>query len=83
MAMGNPPGFVRVIADAETQEILGATIIGPYAPILIQEVINLMYSNVRSFIPMFKAMHIHPALPEVVQRAFGRLAPIGGHKHKH
>ena len=83
MAMGSPPGFVRVIADAETQEILGATIIGLYAPILIQEVINLMYSNVRSFIPMFKAMHIHPALPEVVQRAFGRLSPIGGHEHKH
>ena len=55
--------------------ILGAHIIGQFAPILIQEIINVMNSADGSYIPIFQAMHIHPALPEVVVRAFGSLAP--------
>ncbi|MCK5238449.1 MAG: dihydrolipoyl dehydrogenase [Candidatus Thorarchaeota archaeon] len=83
-AMGNPPGFLRVIADANDRKILGATIIGPHAPVLIQEIINLMYTPDRTYLPMFDAIHIHPALSELVQRAFGRLAPIdGGRGHHH
>ncbi len=83
-AMGNPDGFVRVICDAEERTILGASIIGPHAPILIQEITNLMNTSERTYIPMFDSIHIHPALPEVVQRAFGSLAPIdGGHDHHH
>jgi len=81
-AMGNPPSKIRVIIDAESRRILGASIIGPYSPILIQEIVNLMYTPDQSFYPMFQAMHIHPALPEVVQRAFGRMAPIN-HHHEH
>ncbi|TFG31176.1 dihydrolipoyl dehydrogenase [Candidatus Thorarchaeota archaeon] len=83
-AMGNPASKVRVIIDAESKRILGASIVGPYAPILIQEIVNLMYTREGTFYPMLQAMHIHPALPEVVQRAFGRMAPIGGeHEHHH
>ena len=83
-AMGDPASLVRVIVDGDSKRILGATIIGPYAPILIQEIINLMYTPDGTYQPMFDAMHIHPALPEVVQRAFGRLTPLnGGHVHHH
>jgi dihydrolipoamide dehydrogenase len=83
-AMGNPDGFVRVICDGEERTILGASIIGPHAPILIQEITNLMNTSERTYIPMFDSIHIHPALPEVVQRAFGNLAPIDeGHSHHH
>ncbi|MFW9793312.1 MAG: dihydrolipoyl dehydrogenase [Candidatus Thorarchaeota archaeon] len=83
-AMGDPASLIRVIVDADSRRILGASIIGPYAPILIQEIINLMYTPDGTYQPMFQAMHIHPALPEVVQRTFGRLAPIdGGHIHHH
>ncbi|MFW9919749.1 MAG: dihydrolipoyl dehydrogenase [Candidatus Thorarchaeota archaeon] len=81
-AMGYPSGFLRVIADANDRTILGATIVGPEAPTLIQEIINLMYTDDRTFSPMFNAIHIHPALPELVQRAFGRLAPLNiEHQH--
>jgi mycothione reductase len=83
MAMGNPPSLVRVIADAETTEIVGATIIGPYAPILIHEIINLMYTRDRSYYPIIDSMHIHPSLPEVVQRVVGRMRPINGEHHHH
>jgi len=82
-AMGNPPSKVRVIVDAESKRILGASIVGPYSPILIQEIVNLMYTRDGTYYPMFQAMHIHPALPEVIQRAFGRMAPVGTHHEHH
>ena len=89
LAMVDPVGFVRVIADVQTRQILGATVIGLYAPILVQEIANLMHTQDRSYVPVLQAMHIHPALPEVVQRAVGSLAPYGwepqeqGHEHHH
>jgi dihydrolipoamide dehydrogenase len=74
-AMGFPEGFVKVIAEAETGKILGGHIIGPEASILIQEIINAMVSETGSFAPIVQAMHIHPALSEVVQNAIGNLRP--------
>jgi dihydrolipoamide dehydrogenase len=54
-------------------KILGAHVIGPYASILIQEIINLMYTPEQTATPMTNAMHIHPSLSEVVDRAFQSL----------
>ncbi len=74
--------FVKVILERESLRILGAHIIGPYASVLIQEVINLMYTPDQSAKPMFDAMHIHPALSEVVQRAFDSLMTPGQYEHR-
>jgi dihydrolipoamide dehydrogenase len=74
-AMGEPEGFVKVIVERETGKILGGHIIGAEASILIQEIINAMVSESGSFVPIVRAMHIHPAMPEVVQNAFGNLRP--------
>lgn len=65
--------FVKVIVEKGTYRILGAHIIGPYASILIQEIVNLMYAGQQNIIPIYRGMHIHPALSEVVQRAFSNL----------
>ena len=64
--------FVKVIVDKDTYDILGASIVGPEASVLIQEVINLMYTKEQGSV-MYKALHIHPAMNEVVQRAFYNL----------
>ncbi len=72
MAMGIKDYFVKIILNKQGK-ILGAHIIGPQASILIQEIINLMYTSDRSMNPIRNGMHIHPALSEVVERAFGRL----------
>jgi mycothione reductase len=69
-AMAEEDGYVKVIITQEEYKILGAHIVGPYAPILIQEVINVMSAGDGTVYPLIDAMHIHPALPEVVQRAF-------------
>ena len=74
-AMGEPEGFVKVIVERETGKILGGHIIGAEASILVQEIINAMVTESRSFAPIVRAMHIHPAMPEVVQNAFGNLRP--------
>ncbi|MGQ4914565.1 MAG: dihydrolipoyl dehydrogenase [Candidatus Asgardarchaeia archaeon] len=74
--------FVKVIVERDTLRILGAHIIGPHASILIQEIINLMYTRDQSALPIFQGMHIHPALSEVVERAFFNLHEPGAH-HEH
>ncbi|HUT16737.1 MAG TPA: FAD-dependent oxidoreductase, partial [Acidobacteriota bacterium] len=74
-AMGEPEGFVKVIVERDTGKILGGHIIGAEASILIQEIVNAMVTENRSFAPIVRAMHIHPAMPEVVQNAFGNLRP--------
>ena len=72
-ALGFPEGFVKVIVEQETGKILGAHIIGPEASVLIQEIVNAMVFGKGDFSPIARGMHIHPALNEVVQNAFGSL----------
>jgi mycothione reductase len=74
--------FVKVIVNGENLEILGAHIIGPQASVLIQEIINVMYAPTRSAEIIDNAIHIHPALNEVVQRAFSAMMPVE-HYHEH
>ena len=74
-AMGFPEGFVKVIVEGETGKILGCHIIGPEAAILIQEIVGAMVSEEGNYASIAQGMHIHPALSEVVQNAFGNLRP--------
>ena len=74
-AMGQPEGFVKVIVEKKAGKILGGHIIGPYASRLIQEIVNAMTTDDKSYTPIVRPMHIHPALSEVVQQAFGNLHP--------
>ncbi len=72
-AMGKPEGFVKVILDRKTGKLLGGHIIGPFASALIQEIVNAMAVGDKTFVPIMRSMHIHPAMPEVVQNAFANL----------
>jgi dihydrolipoamide dehydrogenase len=74
--------FVKVILDREELRILGAHIVGPMASVLIQEIVNLMYTLERRVHPLLQAMHIHPALPEVVQRACNNLMTREQYHHE-
>jgi len=65
-------GFVKVLVHRETREILGCHIIGSDASILIQEVANAMRRRLTTD-AITQAIYVHPALPEVVQRAFSAL----------
>ena len=65
-------GFVKVLADPKTRRILGCHIMGTNASILIHEVIVAMKHKL-GVDGILNAVHIHPALPEVVQRAFANI----------
>ena len=65
-------GFVKVLADRESGEILGCHIIGTDASILIQEATNAMRMRLNKD-AIGGAIYVHPALPEVVQRAFSSI----------
>ncbi len=65
-------GFVKVLVNPKTKEILGCHIIGTDASILIHEVIVAMKAKLGAK-GIIDAVHIHPALSEVVQRAFTQL----------
>lgn len=71
-AMKEDESFAKIIIEKESWKILGFHIIGPYAPILIQEVINAMAVG-GTVMPLINGMHIHPALPEVVQTTLENL----------
>lgn len=64
MVMGELDGFVKMIADTETGEILGASVVGPEAVELIHEVAVAMHfrSTVSEFI---KIPFYHPTLSEI------------------
>ncbi|MEX2159716.1 MAG: mycothione reductase [Dehalococcoidia bacterium] len=63
-------GFVKVLVDPESEEILGCHILGTDASTLIQEVANAMRIRATAR-AITQSIYVHPALPEVVQRAFG------------
>ncbi|MCG1002926.1 MULTISPECIES: dihydrolipoyl dehydrogenase [Halobacterium] len=75
-------GFVKVLVDLDG-EILGCHIIGPEASTLIQEVVTAMKAGSGTVRDIRESVHVHPALPEVVQRAFSGQFSRGGHEHHH
>jgi mycothione reductase len=76
-AMLDTDSFVKVIVEKKTWRLLGCHIIGPYAPILIQEAVNAMASE-GTVVPIIRGIHIHPSLSEVMQSAMGHLREPGG-----
>jgi mycothione reductase len=73
--------FVKVIVEKDSRSILGAHIIGSYASILIHEIIPLMFTSGQSAAPIIQGIHIHPALSEVVERAFRSLMEPADYHH--
>ncbi len=65
MIMGAIRGFVKLIADPKSGEILGAQIVGPHASDLIHEFVVAMHyrSTVQDFMNI---PHYHPTLAEIV-----------------
>jgi dihydrolipoamide dehydrogenase len=94
-AMGDDgKSFVKVIIDAKNRKILGAHAIGPHATAMVQPLVYLMNAGDGDYLPLVKAQTIHPAMEEIMVRAFGNLRPgkgqekyfgghHGGHQHSH
>jgi dihydrolipoamide dehydrogenase len=67
-AMEEREGQVKIIADARTDRILGAHIVGPHASDLIAELVVAMELGA-SAEDVARSVHAHPTLPEAVKEA--------------
>jgi dihydrolipoamide dehydrogenase len=73
-ALGETAGFVKMLADANTDRILGVHIIGPYASELIAEAVIAMEFGASSE-DIARIVHAHPTLSEAMHEA-----ALGVHK---
>lgn len=81
-AMGEEDSLVKVLVDGENGRILGCHVVGSEAAILVQAITYLMHAGEGDYMPLALSETIHPALSEVVMRAFGALEPVD-HEHTH
>ena len=68
-AMEDTSGFVKLLADPASRLLLGAHILGPQAPTLIQQLITGMAAGLTVDRMARGQLYIHPAMPEVVEQA--------------
>jgi dihydrolipoamide dehydrogenase len=67
-AMGATAGFVKILADVETDRVLGAHIVGKNAGEMIHEIVTLMeFSGAAE--DLARTTHAHPTLSEAVREA--------------
>lgn len=64
MVMGETHGFVKLIADAETREILGGAVVGPEAAELIHEIVVAIHFRATAD-QLASIPHYHPTLSEI------------------
>ncbi|MEI8264143.1 MAG: dihydrolipoyl dehydrogenase [Betaproteobacteria bacterium] len=67
-ALGDTTGFVKILADARTDEVLGVHIIGPMASELIAEAVMAMAFKA-SAEDIARICHAHPSLSESTKEA--------------
>lgn len=72
---GETQGFMKVIVDAETRRILGASILGTGGDEAIHGFIDVMMADV-SFAVMQRAVPIHPTVSELLPTLLGDLQPV-------
>lgn len=67
-ALGDTTGFVKVLADAKTDEVLGVHIVGPMASELIAEAVTIMEFRGAAE-DIARICHAHPTLSEAMKEA--------------
>ena len=68
-------GFMKMLVDADTKEILGAAILGIGGDEIIHSVLDLMYAGA-PYTVITRAMHIHPNVTELIPTTLGDLTPL-------
>jgi dihydrolipoamide dehydrogenase len=80
MAMGyaiaEDSGFIKSVVEEKTGRILGCSIVGSEASSLIQQIVYLMNADHQDLQPMMRSEIIHPALSELLVRAFTSLEKL-------
>jgi pyruvate/2-oxoglutarate dehydrogenase complex dihydrolipoamide dehydrogenase (E3) component len=72
---GETDGFMKILVDAETKQILGASLLGIECDEVIHSILDVMYANA-PYTVVQRAMHIHPTVSELIPTMLGELKPL-------
>jgi len=72
---GETQGFMKILVDAETHDILGAAILGTGGDEAIHSILDVMYAKA-PYTVIQRAVHIHPTVSELIPTMLGELQPL-------
>jgi pyruvate/2-oxoglutarate dehydrogenase complex dihydrolipoamide dehydrogenase (E3) component len=72
---GETQGFMKVVVDADTEEILGAAILGVGGDEVIQDILDVMTAKL-PYTAISRTMHIHPTVSELVPTMLQEMKPL-------
>jgi pyruvate/2-oxoglutarate dehydrogenase complex dihydrolipoamide dehydrogenase (E3) component len=78
---GETQGFMKIVVDADSKEILGAAILGMSGDEVIHSILDVMYAKA-PYTVIQRAMHIHPTVSELVPTMLGELHPLESLRRK-
>ena len=74
---GETAGSIQILVDADTRQILGATILGIEGDEAIHSIVDIMYADV-PYTVLERAVHAHPTVSELLPTVLGSLKPLAG-----
>jgi pyruvate/2-oxoglutarate dehydrogenase complex dihydrolipoamide dehydrogenase (E3) component len=72
---GETRGFIKILVDAESKLILGASLLGVGGDEVIHTILDLMYAEAPCTV-LQRAMHIHPTVSELLPTMMNGLKPL-------
>ena len=72
---GETQGFMKVVVDAETEEILGAAILGVGGDEVVHAILDIMTAK-KPYTAISRTMHIHPTVSELVPTMLQEMEPL-------
>jgi pyruvate/2-oxoglutarate dehydrogenase complex dihydrolipoamide dehydrogenase (E3) component len=72
---GEMLGFMKVLVEAESKQILGAALLGIEADEVVHLILDAMYAKA-PYTVIQRAMHIHPTVSELIPTLLGDLRPL-------
>ena len=72
---GEMQGFMKVLADADSKELLGAALLGLNGDEIVHSLLDVMYAK-KPYTNIQRAVHIHPTVTELIPTLLGALKPL-------
>ena len=72
---GETQGFMKVLVDAQTSQILGAAILGVGGDEVVHCILDVMYAKA-PYTVIQRAVHIHPTVSELIPTMLADLQPL-------
>ena len=73
--MGETSGFMRVLVDGDTRQILGAVVFGVGGDEIVHSILDVMYARA-PYTTISRAVHIHPTISELIPTMLQGLKPL-------